>query len=122
MTDNPEDLAKLQVYPVQEMVKAYYELYCANTFKKFVDKVAEESVKTIFTKVFELYMLTKICADEAYYSRILSEDQVDNLQVSVVNICGDLRKDAIALTDILPIPNRVLGPLGNEDLQVYSRF
>jgi len=33
-----------------------------------------------------------------------------------------LRPDALALTDILPYHNRILGPLGNEDLNGYDRF
>ncbi len=39
-----------------------------------------------------------------------------------MTILAELRPEVYALVATLPFPNRMLGPFGNEDLQMYDRF
>jgi len=52
----------------------------------------------------------------------LGEEQFCDAQNNIQDLCQDLRKDIIELIKIFPVGSRVLGALGNEDLQVYKRL
>ena len=55
-----KDISLLQPFVIQKMAKAYYELYCVNTFREYLNSVEDESVKALFSKLILLYMKCKI--------------------------------------------------------------
>ena len=119
---DPEQWEMIQGVEVREMVEAYYVNYLADTYSAFLDSVKDEGTHALFARLFTLYLKTKVIEDGAYFRDFLEQEHFDQLKEDVTTLLGDLRPDAVAMTDILPLANRMLGPFGNEDMQVYNRF
>jgi hypothetical protein len=67
-------------------------------------------------------MKTKIIIDGGYFRNYLEQHHFEILKDQVNETLAALRPDVASLTDILPFANRMLGPFGNEDMQIYNRF
>jgi len=60
--------------------------------------------------------------DGEYFRDIYDLEQWESLKLSVIQICKELRPNAIALSDLVQLPNIMGVTLGNEDLDIYNRF
>jgi len=92
------------------------------TFRDFLATFTCESTKSVFDKLLLLHMQNTMLTRGPFFKKVLGTENLHSLKTSINRLLKDLRKEVIALTDVLPFPNRGYGPLGNEDMQVYERF
>lgn len=120
---DPENAAKnfekMQAFDLTELCLTYNQTYCINTFIHFLNEFTHEGTKAVFSKLLLLYIHTRM-NNIGVYPRGSTQDNA--IKTSIVDLCADLRKDIISLTDVLPFPNKALGPFGNEDLDYSSRY
>lgn len=90
--------------------------FFTHTFHDFCAGVKDEKVRAVFERLFKLYLNERILKDGGYFKSLLTADQFNEIKESTNELLEQLRPDALSLTDILPFPNRMLGPFGNEDL------
>ncbi len=112
----------LQAIYVKDMCEAYYMAFITKTFEPFLASIKDKSTNAVFDRLFGLFLRTKIIKDGGYYRKYLDQAAFDQMKDEVLDLLGDLRPDTIALTDILPLPNRMLGAFGNSDLDIYNRL
>lgn len=113
---------ELQPFELRDMCLAYHETYCIDTFKTFINSIKDNSTRNVFEKLLLLTTQVKMVNDGGFFINVVGEEKFEELKVSINNLLKDLRKEIILLTDVLPFPNRGLGPLGNEDMRVYERY
>mmetsp|Transcript_24224 Transcript_24224/g.21513 ORF Transcript_24224/g.21513 Transcript_24224/m.21513 type:complete len:130 (+) Transcript_24224:3-392(+) len=103
------------------MCRGYHDIYLIESFYKFLSTISDISTKAIFEKLLLVHMYKKILNDPVFFMKIFSVEKFDKVKKVLIKSLKELRKDVIPLTDILPYPNKMLGALGNEDLQIYDR-
>ena len=114
---------ELGVHYIKELSQIYFYNFIITAFVEFMDEhVTDDKVRAMFERNLVLFMKTKILAEGAYFRQFFDTSQFDQLKEDVTQLLAELRPDAIAITDMFPIANRMLGPFGNEDLQGYDRF
>jgi hypothetical protein len=108
---------ELQVYDMREMCDAYYTLFLAQTFYRFLkDEVDDEAVSKVFGKLLQLFLLTKVNEDGLYFRSLVTKDNFIGIKQRILDLCSELRPEMMALCQMMPIANRSLGPFGSEDL------
>ena len=107
---------------MRETTDAYYHVYAIEQFQNFIKSVKCEKFAAVLNRVLDLYINERIVNNAGYYRTYLSQNQFDLIKDHTTTLLKDIRPDALALTEILPYHNRLLGPFGNEDLQIYNRF
>lgn len=112
----------IQPFELTDMCRAYYDYYNADRMEIFLAKIEDEKTKEVFTNVYKLHLLHTINEQSNYYSQVFTFEQFAEIRDAIMTLCGELRKDILLLTYIFPFPNISLGPLGNEDMQVYKRL
>jgi len=118
-----EAFAKFQHFELRRMCESYHDVYMIETFSKFIETLSEPSTVTVFfKKILILHINSRFVEGSEVYANILGEEQFCDAQNNIQDLCQDLRKDIIELIKIFPVGSRVLGALGNEDLQVYKRL
>ena len=114
---------QLGIHYIKELAEIYFQNFIIKTFVEFLDeKVTDDKIRAMFERNLVLYMKTKILSEGAYFRKFFDNNQFDQLKEDVTQLLAELRPDAIAITDIFPLANRMLGPFGNEDMQGYDRF
>ena len=111
--------SKYQAFDFRDMCLAYNELFCLKTFKEFVGKINHKETKAVYENLLLMYLLTRL-NKHAGYAKGSEEDS--KLKEAIMNLCQTLRPELVSLTDAFPFPNKMLGPLGNEDLDYVKRF
>lgn len=117
-----ENFGNYQQFDLRDMCQAYFDTYIIDTYMNWLDTISDSNTRAVFEKILLLHLQNKIINNEVYFLSILGDEKIENAKRSVMKLLKELRKDILPLTDVLPIPNRGLGPLGNEDLQVYDRM
>lgn len=111
----------MQAYDIINLTRSYYQNFAAQIFKKFVRNCEDEGAAEIYKKLHILSMQKHILEDQEYFLNILTKDQINEMKMNMIQICKELRPNAFALAEVLPLPNLACGVLGNEDLDVYNR-
>ncbi|CAI2360392.1 unnamed protein product [Moneuplotes crassus] len=117
----------LQSFIFKDMSFAYHDNYCLSTFTSFLHTISDTSVHKIFSKLLLLNFYTKMNTNSSFFIPALGRDSYSKLKKLINKSLKSLRKDiplpcVILLTQILPFPERAMGALGHDDLQVYDRY
>jgi acyl-CoA oxidase len=111
-----------QAFELKSMCEAYHEIFGIDTFKKLVDGFKEGATKKVFEQLLLLYMHNRIIENSRFFSSIFDDEAMENIEDLINSELKSLRGEIVKLTLLLPMPNRIYGALGNEDMQVYERF
>lgn len=126
MMMDPSRVAKVfggfQHFDLKDMCRAYHDTYIIDTFMGWLDNIEDKSVKDVFGKLLLIHVQKLIIDDEVYFMDILGDEKIQNAKKSLMRLLKEIRKEIYGLTLVPPYYNRALGPLGNEDLQVYDRI
>lgn len=120
--NSEQTFSDLQAFDLKDMCEGYHDTYCIDTFRSFLETFTDDATRKVFEKLLTLHIYVRMVNKGGFFIRVVGEKNFDSLKVAINKLLKDLRKEIIKLTDTLPFPNRGLGPLGNEDLQVYDRF
>ena len=112
----------LQSFDLRDMCQGYHDTYNIDTFVTFLGTFKDANTRLIFEKLLLLNMYVKMNNDGGFFYGVLGEKEFDSLKTHIHKTLKYLRKEIIELMKVMPIPNRVMGALGNEDLQFYDRY
>lgn len=111
-----------QAFELKSMCESYHEIYGIDTFKKLIDGFKQGATKKVFEQLLLLYMHNRIIENSRFFSSIFDEEAMERIEDLINTELQSLRGEIIKLTLLIPMPNRIFGALGNEDLRVYERF
>jgi acyl-CoA oxidase len=117
-----EAFLELQPFELKDMCEAYHDIYGMGTFTTFLKTFNCEATKSVFEKLLLLHIHTRIYENSGFFVTVLQEGDLDKVKHSINKNLKSLRNEIVKLTHVMPFPNRTMGPLGNEDMQVYERF
>lgn len=84
--------------------------------------VTDQKTRDVLETLLHLHLVVRILNSGTYFLNVFEEGTFDKLKIKVNKLLKQLRSEIIMLTQVLPFPNRGLGPFGNEDMQIYDRF
>ena len=126
MMKDPSNVSKVfnnyQHFDLRDMCKAYHETYSIDTFASWIETIDDKATIDVFNKMLLLLMQYKIVHNELFFESVLGEEKINNAKRSITKIWNELRNEIYGLTLVPPHPNKFLGQLGHEDLQVYNRI
>ena len=117
-----EAFLKFQNFELQRMCQSYNDVYLFETFIDFLKTFTCIKTKAVFEKLLLLHMTSRIQESSIYFSPILGDEKLNEVEEISQGLCEDLRKEVVELTKVFNWGNRLTGALGNEDLQVYKRI
>ena len=117
-----EAFAKFQHFELKKMCESYLDVYMVENFNTFLQTITDANTKEVFEKMLLLHFSSRINEGGDLYCHILGEELCDQANDQIQQLCHDLRGNIIEMIKILPVGNRLMGALGNEDLQVYKRL
>ena len=112
----------LQSFDLRDMCQSYHDTYCIETFKPWLATFTCDATKAVFEKLLLLNMYVKMHDDGKFFVSALGMEAFEGLKKLINKSLKAIRKEIILLTQVLPLPNRAMGALGNEDMQVYDRY
>jgi len=112
----------LQPFELKDMCEAYHDTYNIESFKTFLQTFKDAKTKNVFSNLLLLHIHVRMMNHGSFFFKVLGEGEMDNLKNRINEELKTLRGEIVRLTSILPFPNRMMGALGNEDMQVYERF
>ena len=110
---------------VEPMALAYGEAFALGAYAEFTQTVEDANTRTFLEKFGLIYGCMKIVEYAGFYrsADYMSTDQVDRAKDVIINLCAELKKDLLLLTDCLPFQEQVVaGALGHKDGRVYTQF
>jgi acyl-CoA oxidase len=100
-----------------DVAEAYLERVVLEQFQMAVTIIKDENSKTILTKLCQLYALSQIEKNKAWY---LEDGYMEAIKTKAIRkivnqLCWDIRPDAVALVNAFAIPDSCLGELMQND-------
>lgn len=123
--DSEQAWKALQIYHCRDAAKAYYDLYLMNEFEKGIEKCHDSSSKQVLFKLYDLCGFHKIERDPAILmeSGYLNRQDLITVRENIINLCADLKNEALGIVDALATPDGLLNsPIGSSDGDIYNRF
>ncbi|XP_075400762.1 peroxisomal acyl-coenzyme A oxidase 3-like isoform X2 [Tenrec ecaudatus] len=116
-----------QVYHCRPLALAFMELTVAQRFHDFTQQPdVPSSLRGILGRLSALYTVWSLSSHMAtlYQGGYFSGELVGTvMQTAIVNLCSQLKDDAIALVDVLAPPDFILdSPIGRADGQLYQNL
>ncbi|XP_075401160.1 peroxisomal acyl-coenzyme A oxidase 3-like [Tenrec ecaudatus] len=116
-----------QVYHCRPLALAFMELTVAQRFHDFTQQPdVPPSLRGVLGRLSALYTVWSLSSHMAtlYQGGYFSGELVGTvMQTAIVNLCSQLKDDAIALVDVLAPPDFVLdSPIGRADGQLYQNL
>jgi acyl-CoA oxidase len=96
-----------------DVAEAYLERVVLEQFQMAVASVKDENSKAILTKLCQLYALSQIEKNKAWYleDNYMEAIKTKSIRKIVNQLCWDIRPDAVALVNAFAIPDSCLGEL-----------
>ncbi|CAD6241119.1 GSCOCG00009152001-RA-CDS [Cotesia congregata] len=123
--------SKAQVYCAGTLSRAFGEMiilkYCTTRIDKVINSIpSNESLKVVLEKMMLLYSLSCLEKHLATFYRggyCAGPQMTDLIRESILNLCSELKPEAVAIADALAPPDFVLNSiLGMSDGRVYERL
>lgn len=120
-----------QVYFARSLSLAYIEHFVLSRFLSLIEEGKEgnmpsEPIKTVLTKMFCLFGLWRL---EKYVSTLYQGGYISGpeptmlMQEAILELCGQLKDDSVALVDAIAPPDFILNsPIGKSDGQIYKNL
>lgn len=108
-------------YKAAECHSAY--IFTRNNYSSINEMVPDENIKAVLIKLLDLVMLTSIRehAGDWAGSGCLDDEQLDLIDQRINEVLGEIRPDAVSLTDCFGYPDHSLhSTLGRFDGNVYE--
>lgn len=120
--DSFEARNEIQVYHAKTLAIAYIQHFILMKFFEVVNEATEPELKSVLLKLFSLYGLWSlekhlgILYQGGYAS---GEEPAALIQEAILNLCKELKNDAVALVDVIAPPDFLLNSvLGASDGEV----
>ncbi|PKB18248.1 acyl-CoA dehydrogenase [Flavobacterium sp. 5] len=96
-----------------DMAQAYLERVVLEQFQMAIASVEDKNSRTILTKLCQLYALSQIEKNKAWYleDNYMEAIKTKAIRTIVNQLCWDIRPDAVALVNAFAIPDSCLGEL-----------
>ena len=96
-----------------DVAEAYLDRVVLEQFQMVIASVEDENSKTILNKLCQLFALSQIEKNKAWY---LEDNYMEPVKTKAIRkivnqLCWDIRPDAVALVNAFAIPNSCLGTL-----------
>ena len=106
----PYDAFNVVQHQMIDVAQAYLERIVLEQFQEAIKTVEDEKSKEILTKLYQLYALSQIEKNKAWYLEDGYMEAVKTKAVrKIVNqLCWDIRPDAVALVNAFDIPESCL--------------
>ena len=106
----PYDAFNVVQHHMIDVAQAYLERVTIEQFQIAIETIEDESVKAILSKLAQLYALSQIEKNKAWY---LEEGYMEGVKTKAIRkmvnqLCWDIRPNAIALVDAFAIPDSCL--------------
>ncbi|GLH10448.1 Protein of unknown function [Gryllus bimaculatus] len=115
-----------QVFYARDLSIAYIELAVIQLFLKFLNEIEDTNIRLILRKLCSLYGLWSLQNHLGilYEARIIEGNITSKLlKQGVLQLCEELKPEAITLVDVLAPPDFILNSvLGMSDGQVYKHL
>ena len=108
-------------YKAAECHSAY--IFTRNNYSSLNDMVSDDAVKAALMRLLDLVMLTNIRENAGDWagSGCLDDEQLDLIDERICELLGEIRPDAVSLTDGFGYPDHLLhSTLGRFDGNVYE--
>jgi acyl-CoA oxidase len=105
-----------QVFYLQNMARAYGELYVFNCFKEKVQSLAQSSTKVMLHKFLLLFTYSQLEKDFVILREndYCSSEVWEYLKTAILDLCMELKDQLISIIDVIAPPDEILGaPLGS---------
>ena len=112
-----------QVFCVNNLSKAYGELYVFNCFVDRIDKIIDSPTKILLIQLLVLFSLTSFERDLAVFLQynFISGNSCDLIKDEILNLCFVLKDQMISIIDVIAPPDEILGaPLGSSEGHVID--
>ncbi|KUJ60902.1 acyl-CoA oxidase [Flavobacteriaceae bacterium CRH] len=106
----PYDAFNVVQHQMIDVAQAYLERIVLEQFQEAIKTVEDENSKVILTKLYQLYALSQIEKNKAWYLEDGYMEAVKTKAIrKIVNqLCWDIRPDAVALVNAFDIPESCL--------------
>ncbi|CAG9324575.1 unnamed protein product [Blepharisma stoltei] len=113
-----------QIFYLQELPKAYIEIFMINTLIEDQEKLDNSETKEMIKWFIQLYALEKIRKDlEIYMVRYLSYEQGKLIKDKIFELCDKIGNFAVDLIDAIAPPDFILSSiLAMSDGQIYKHI
>ena len=103
----PYDAFNVVQHHMIEVAQAYLERIILEQFQLAIEKVEDKNVKKALTSLAQLYALSQIEKNKAWY---LEDDYMEPVKTKAIRkmvnqLCWDIRPNAVALVDAFAIPD-----------------
>lgn len=112
-----------QVFGLNNMAKAYRELYVFNCFNEKLQNLSESPSKNLIKSMMVLFSLNSFEKDLAVYLEynFIPGESCDLIKNEILNICSVLKDQLIPIVDSIAPPDEILGaPFGSSDGHVFK--
>lgn len=113
-------------YVVGPLGRAFGELYAAIVMLREINKLDQNTQTfSVLKQVHTLYCLSRVDRDIGTFRNndFISSEQATWIKASLVDLVGEIKPHAIALTDAFGAPDKTLqSALAQNDGNVYSNF
>ena len=108
------------VYP---MAHAYFHRFVTATYLEFIEQFNEDKhTKQVFENMGIIYAQSAILENAEFYRDYLSKEHIIEIKEDIMNNFKDLRKEVVAMTYLLQFRDKMLGAIGANDMNSYTRF
>lgn len=106
----PYDAFNVVQHHMVDVAQAYLERVTLEQFQQAIEEIEDINLKTILTKLVQLYALHQIEKNKAWY---LEDGYMEALKTKAIRkmvnqLCWEIRPDAVALVDAFAIPDSCL--------------
>ncbi len=110
-----------QVYYLQNMARAWGELYTFNCFKDKINSITDSPTKKVLVKLLCLFALVQLERDLVYIREndFISSEACDFIRNEILDLNEHLKDHVVTIMDAISPPDEIIGaPLGHSDGKV----
>jgi len=110
-----------QVFYLQNMARAWGELYVFNCFKEKINSITDSPTKKVLVKLLCLFALVQLERDMVYLREndFIGSDACDMIRNEIIDLNDHLKDHIVTIIDAISPPDKIIGaPLGHSDGKV----
>ena len=105
------------------MTYAYFHRFILSNYLEFCEKFkGDQATKTVFERMAIIFAQTVILEDAEFYRDFLTRDHITEIKSNIMDQMKLLREDVVSLTYLFSFRDKMLGPIGANDMNPYQRF
>mmetsp|Transcript_18644 Transcript_18644/g.16507 ORF Transcript_18644/g.16507 Transcript_18644/m.16507 type:complete len:150 (+) Transcript_18644:393-842(+) len=109
-----------KVYP---MTFAYFNRFLFSCYIDWLSNFNEDAkTKAVFTNIGLIFAQSKIIEDGEFYRDFLSREQLGQLKEDLMDNLLLFRKEAVAMTYLLPFTDKMYGAIARSEMKPYEYF